>query len=376
MKDSSPKAKYPGIQPRFLRDAWQWRARTTIAGKQVVGEYRLAQEEAHADYVAMTGKVPTGRPMTLAEALARDAAEALARGKAPERVEVDHVRPGRRLMTFFDGRTPVRELTAADVEWYVRLCLSDRDDDGKQKERRSPNSIRVHDLPLFARVFKIAGALSPLNAVKGIPKKIRPRMAFFTADELTNIVRRMRTESLGGDGAQRQTDADIVEFLAITGMRYMEFFRVQLNDIDRVNLRIRVESKVKHMPREAVLPKEYGPLLERMIAHAKARGSARLCSYATHHGLNLMFKRWQTRLDEPRLRGRTLRHTSGTLAVQSGATLPEAAAHMGHSAVTTTALYVHALHKSQGVTASKIAGALVKARHDALLEEADERAAG
>jgi integrase len=375
------KRKYPGIQSRTQADGTvAWRARVEVSGKQRVGSWRTSQAEASQDREALRLAVDrgprAGEDMTLGQALASVLHDAKQRGVSELALRIDYAKTHARLLRYFRSDYPLGSITKEHVERFIRLRLATTDERGQPQRPASPNTINEKDLAQLGRAFRLHGVPNPVSQAKR-PRKVRPEMSFFTLEECQDIIRRMRTgklfhQRMHKDGTPlekskhlldlpaREHDADLLEFILLSGIRVHEFHRVKLSDVNlqRGEVRIR-EPKISHKPRTVHLAADMLPIVRRLVEWAEANGHESLTGGAVEN-FGRIAKRWKRRLNEPRLNGRTLRHTSITLVLLGGGTLPEAMSHAGHSKVSTTDRYVHALKDKEAVSTSRIASMLRK----------------
>ena len=354
-KDRKPSVGVRGIRVQWsdLHRCWQFRAVRDIGGKRRAGRWRRSPEAAIADLedlahvahmVPLTRKIPT-----LEIACELVAAERIRNGVSEPDVEKSTRAHARFL---YDVLGPDTRMTDIDEEEVVRLV-------GVAKaEGRSPNTLLEKDLPLLSRAFRVADIDDPVPGARerlsGNLKRVPPKMDFYTDAELASIVQRMRTATFKlRDGTPvpvpaRDRDADIVELMAYTGVRSGELCRIKVGQIDERRRSIPVVSKDRSHPRDLELE---GDLLD--VALRLAAAAREAMPNTPDRDLPLipggqsvltnMFRRWQGRLDEPKLNGRTLRHafTSGVLATGGSAT--DAMNLAGHRRMSTTDRYSHAI---------------------------------
>jgi len=347
-----PKRKFTGIKRGFTGGAWKWRACFKLDGRQLVGQYREEQAEAFADYERLResgGQEPV-EIRTLGQALARVEADLLERGKEGEARRSFKSRRDF-LLSFWDGESTLAKIDAREIEWMIAKA---------QAAGRHANTLATKDLPLLARCYVAAGLPNPLIALreaKRLPKKVKPEVEFFTADEVRDVIARIRAYP----AREQDHHADLFEFMLMSGVRASELGRIKASDVNMRARTIRIDPKVDEQPRKARISDPMVPIVNRLVDRARAKGRD---GFLVPDGMNYIVRlcqRWQKRIGEPRLCGRVLRHTAVTLYLQAGGTLPEAAAFAGHALMTTTNRYAHALRDREGAGAERLGKLLRRA---------------
>lgn len=389
-RETPPTIRHVGVRARWsARHGWTFRAVIGFEGRRVVGPARATQDEAAEDYRRLRAgapAVPMSMP-TLDEALERVVRDARERGAGAGTMRWGYEYTADYLREWFRGDARVAEIDADAIKRFVRLAREDG---------RHPNTLLAKDLPMLARVFRVSALDDPIPAVRAelrqTLKRIPPSMSFFTPDELREILRRMRDAvwrvvDLSCDGCDhvtsaivedrpgpqnrrcdacrrtvpvrelaagrelsipgRQTDADLVMLLALTGIRTGELGRITLADVDLKRRQIAVVSKDRGHPRRIEIIDDLVPIVDRLCAAARER-SDRTTTALVPGSMNLvcrLARRWKARLEEPRLNGRTLRHTFVTGLLYSGAVAAEAKGLAGHRNLSTTDRYTHEISR-------------------------------
>ena len=106
-----------------------------------------------------------------------------------------------------------------------------------RKRTFAPNTVREKLVPLLKRVFVAANEDWP-SGVR-VPARQRPVMHHFEPEELAKIVQRIRES--GYRAAERH--ADLVELLALTGMRLGELAILRRRDLDPVRMVVTVRAR-------------------------------------------------------------------------------------------------------------------------------------
>jgi len=452
-----PRPRYPGVRVRWSERsaAWTFRAVATIAGHRQYGPARASAELASDDYRALRegGRALPEHVATLQEAVDAVLADARARGVPDYTISHYYRSHCRYLLRLFDPAARVAELAASDVLWFVRTA---------RERGRHPNTLLGKDLPLLGKLLEAAGCPNIVPDVRqqlrATLRRVPPRMAYYTPEELRDLLARMRGAVLrrqavhcrscrrevvleledkppadtsevpagplitrgtgaddsaaaadctsqaprsrtlepevetghpGTDGAAkdsaddstaavtaavtarqarrcprcrvrlevaasrrgrvlelpgRERDADLVELLALTGIRAGELGRVRLGDFDDQRRQVLLVSKDRGHPRALEVVGRLRPILDRLRADAIARdgaGDAVLIFPNSMARLSDLFARWKRRLGDDRLCGRTLRHSFVTGLHYSGAQPVEVRGLAGHRHLSTTDRYTH-----------------------------------
>jgi integrase len=365
MTKKKPVRRYPSIRARWFPRANQWRWRARVKRKdagELVGPWRDTQEEAHADVIDIRAKVGQGLGVvsTLAEAAralrARKASHGLSERSLQQLDAQEKV-----LTRYWRPEMPLSAITADEVAWFAGQAQSDED------RPRSPNSILQKDLPYLKRLLRVAGLPeAPVDQARDQMRqhlKVQPpRMEWFEPDEVRRIIDRMRNEVFKDrrgrvlDIPSREWHADIVTVFATTGIRSGEISRLRPQDVDLKRRVLRIVSKDRGHPRDAQVLDVAVPALERLVERAgKRTGEDGLFLVpGGERFLSLMFGRWKKRLNEPRLSGRTLRHSFGSFVFHMAENPAEARAVLGHRSMATTQRYLHELGLHEKKSLSRI----------------------
>ncbi len=226
---------------------------------------------------------------------------------------------------------------------------------------RALSTVVQKDLPLLKRAFQAA----ELDWQMGVRRPRLPRrpMPYYEPEEFSRLLVRMRTEEFRDKRGlvqklpSRGWHADLAEFLATTGARAGELARLRPVDFDLGGWTVDIVNN-KHAGAAAAsidrlqLDPARGDLYRRLIRHASPgilkdhEGVPReevLILPAGESSWTSICRHWKRRLGDPKLCGRTLRHTfvSAVLRVTGD---PAAARELGrHRSAETTMRYVHAL---------------------------------
>lgn len=374
-----PRRDYRGIEAVWSRthSTWCWRARREwrVAGVRVakVGPFRTTQLAAHEDYLAL-GDDSAPRPrgiVTLQQGIDLVRHQDLVEKSLPEstvRCMVDG--HGVALTAFWGRDTALDAIDERGVRLYVRQGLS---------AGRNPNTIRTKDLPLLRRVAKLSERPALVEMISRVREELArsalkprtPQLTIFRPEEIGALLARMRRRPVLDrqnhhvrrlSDEQATLDADIVQLIATTGIRVLELERTTLADVERGVLRVR-EAKDRSNPRTIVIGPDLAPVIARLEARARQglpattpRAQIPLLRQG-RRAVNYACRRWMRILGEPRLSGRTLRHSFVTAVLATGGTSLDAMAAAGHRNLRTTDRYVHALSSRPGERRAAVAAA-------------------
>ena len=343
-----PKVRFPNVERRDKGGVFVFRARLQHLGRTEVGPWRTSQREAFADVeglrAALARRNPRG-PVSIIRALAAVVWDG--RKRCLERITVRRqlLCHARWWCQWWEEEDPLELLTEAELSYAVREALT---------RGRSPNTLREKDLPLLDRAFRLAGLQSPVPAVRSAFRvALKPRrqlVAVLRLEDLRRILHAMRhgefTHKLRGrhvvtDLAARDLHADLVELLAITGIRSGELARLKTSDFSLASRILRIPiPKDRSNPRVVPVPTASVLTVQRLIAQAAPDGRVVPGGMAF---VSCALARWAKRLDEPRLNARALRHFYATELCRRGAPLPSVRDAMGHRSLETTNRYAHGL---------------------------------
>lgn len=365
-----PHTDLRGVRVLFRAGRWRYRAAITVEGKRIVGPLREDPESAHRDYLGLAARAtaPVRAVVTLQQGLQAVLAEQQARGRASERSRASTASVCEALLRAWEPDLVLADLTAEDLDWYVTSAVG---------AGRSLTTVIEKDLPVLRGALKSAGIRWP--AEFSTPRKPRRVMAVLTSDEVARLLEGVRSRPIRDRRgnplslAARAHHADIMELLYLTGLRAGELARITVADIDLSRCTIKVRNHkdagaaLQASEETLALGEESRDLLARLVASAapaaRARGDGqRPASMRLIPGgelyLSTMFARWAKRLGEPRLCGRTLRHSFVSATLQLTGDLAMTRDLARHRSVQTTARYVHALTQQQRETRAALAGLL------------------
>lgn len=353
-RPNKPKRRFPGVSGVWSEGQWKWRALLRVDGRQVVGGYRTTQEEAYEDRQRMdaTRAVLPKEILTLGRAIDAVIAQARARGLPEETIVKTFRAHGNYLVKFWRAETPLTQIDAEEIEWFITESGKRVDEEGEAKSPRSPNTLRQKDLPLLRRCFEVAELPVPeFTPPKGRP----PELRYFEMKEVAALIERIRHEEFTDEDGTvmhctaRERHADLLQLVAQSGVRPGELGRITGADIDIKRRRIRIrEPKDRSNPRYIEITPGLLPVVKRLIPEKPEDlilpgGMATISNLCRH---------WKHRLKEPRLSGRALRHSFCTAQLAAGVPLNQVQSLMGHKSVRSTDRYVHAIDTGRAKAAS------------------------
>ena len=179
---------------------------------------------------------------------------------------------------------------------------------------------------------------NPLVAVRK-PTARQQEADFFTRAEIAEILETIR----GSDHPDAGADADLIEFLFLTGLRRSELGRIQIGDVRLPQARIWVQGKRRD--EEVQLSRDAVQIARRMIGD-RTEGPLYAAGLS---GFAACFRRWKAKLEEPRLHAHALRHSFVTALVEAGHPVDVVKELARHRAVATTLKYMHRQIDHQGI---------------------------
>jgi integrase/recombinase XerC len=172
------------------------------------------------------------------------------------------------------------------------------------------------------------------------PRPPRKLVSFLPIDEAVAL---MGAKAPGGE--TRARDTAVLELLYATGLRVSELAGLDLDDLDRTLLTVRVLGKGR---KERIVP--YGArAADALAAFLEERGGAAGPLFANHRGGRLTVRSLHTIVRRNaaltgitrRVSPHTLRHTFATHLLDAGADLRMIQELLGHSRLSTTQRYTH-----------------------------------
>ncbi len=176
----------------------------------------------------------------------------------------------------------------------------------------------------------------------------------FTANEVYEMISYARN-TLANDDL-----GDIILFAVLTGMRQGEILKLTNDciDIDQRSIRVKDAKHKKGESRYVGIHESLLPILTKRMANNKF-GLTFGDDWLNSDQMRSWWHRCLRHLGKPVGEGSPwkfhgLRHTCGTLLIQSGLNIVEVATHMGHSSTRVTERYLHANDKDLAKRANSI----------------------
>jgi integrase len=357
-----------GVEVRWTRAGWRYRARRVVGGQARTGPLRANVDQAAADRQVLderAGAFRRAADLTLGEALAEVVAAARDRGVQAATLAKTYQTHARFLERELGAATPLCDLAdPAPLRAFLRRVV----DAG-----RSPSTAWGKDAWLLGRALEQAGLPSPVPALRrelsrvGRFKRAPARLVVLTMTEVRDLLGRIRRGDVAPgrtvpDAAECEIAADLVELLAATGVRRGELARVALADVEVGRVWIAAPKDRGH-PRNLEVPAATRPALDRLVARARqmqvsGENPGRLLVPGGEAELERTFRRWQQLLGEPRLCGRVLRRSFLTACAGATNDVLSVMRAAGHKHMSTTARYIVAAGQQQRELADAIGNQL------------------
>lgn len=259
------------------------------------------------------------------------------------------------------GGYKLRDITHAEIQAWVTWLATSPDARNRPKRDNDGNVIKVGLSP-----SRVHHAYQVLDQVLRYAMRSK-RLAFNPANDV-ELPRKTTTEKISLTHAQVRELAEaagelatMIYVLAYAGLRYGECAALRVGDVDVARRRLRVSRSVTyvtgtgdvegstktHASRTVPVPQF---LADRLAEAVKGRGPGeRLFPCEGYDAMPLDYFRW--RFDKAAnavglsgITPHTLRHTAGSLALASGASVVTVQKLLGHQSATTTMnVYAHQL---------------------------------
>lgn len=291
--------------------------------------YQLGQEMRRLDLELPQNLTTFGQAIMLVE-------ERLERDR--RRGSVEWFRSQKKeLEQFFGEHTPVEKIRARDIEAF-------RD---KRLRRVSAATVGHHrralSLIFNGAVKKRLLRSSPMDEVDGWPRVEAKEMSFLTADEVAEIVDRVRSS----ESVDAGPDADLIALLYLTGLRRGELGRMRVEDLQLDKGFAWVTGKARN--ERLALGAEAVELLRRMAGHVS--GSGPLVPGGDCEVSRILSK-WKRSLKEPRLSAHALRHSFVSALVDAGHDMGTVQKLARHRSIQMTARYFHTVKDASELLSS------------------------
>ena len=192
-------------------------------------------------------------------------------------------------------------------------------------------------------------------------------------DPLTSRQARLILESIDRGALSGLRDYAMLALMLTTGLRTVSVAAANVGDIRTAGDSTVLYYLGKGRDDKSEYVKLAEPVEEAIRAYLKARGRAGskaplFASVSNHNNGGRLTTRSISRIaktamqaagyDSDRLTAHSLRHTAATLNLLNGGTIEETQQLLGHSSVTTTMIYAHALERAANDSEARIAGIL------------------
>lgn len=365
-RDGSPKGGRRGrgpskLPPNVQRHRDKFRARVMRAGELYTSPSFATAEEA-AEWVARLRKADnlaqSGAPLDLEGAMELLRREQAASGVRPASIQFTEAKFAM-LCLAWPPTTYLHRIGAPQVQSYM----------AHRREKGAAAQTIHHEVALLKRLFSVARRsrrllASPFDdgAVR-LPKVRNKRFDHLTREQVESILERIRAAAAAEPSWAWQ--ADVVEFLFLTGLRRSELARLRVADIDPFKGTVQVRAKIED-EQLLHLAERTKVVVGRLIAAADddgflipskaadpAKAEASRANAITH-----LVARWKARLGI-KLHGaaHVLRHSFGTELVKVPG-LPFALAQRGmrHRTPAMTMRYFHESAGEMRAVAEAFAG--------------------
>jgi integrase len=254
------------LPPNVVAHRGKFRALVMVNGKRVASQVAATPEEA----AAMAAKIREagelsqhGAPLTLATAMDLLRREQVTRGVRPGSVAFTEQQFKSLGKAWPVETTHLHRIGAPQVERYMEV----------RRAKVGPQTIH-HEVALLKRLFKVGKRhqlllRSPFDDGRvQLPKVRNRRFDHLTREEIESLLERIR--AVGEKEAGWAWQADVIEFLFLTGLRRAELARLRAEDLDAFKGTMKIAGKTED---------EVRPLAERTKAIA-----TRLIASADEHG--------------------------------------------------------------------------------------------
>lgn len=335
-----------------------YRGRAVVHGKRCKTAVFNTPEQAAEALDRLRAFEPGSAPLTLAGAFELVRQSLTIRSRSPATAGF-YEQQFTLLLQRWPAETPLARITAPAIEAWMRLRL--------EQDHVSASTV-CKGLQVLHRMFVLAIrnrrttriTENPVTEIER-PSVRAVRTPHLTLPEIRTVLARMRAWP---NDAAAAWEADVVEALALLGVRRSEFARLRVEDVDLFRARLWIRGKCDN--REVALPTELQPLLTRLVAAADPEGF--LVPVAKNHKraatpararafrVSRVFQKWAERLDIP-FAAHRLRVSFATALVDAGTPAHELMAALGHSNIQMSMRY----YRGKADAAKGRLGALARA---------------
>lgn len=268
------------------------------------------------------------------------------------------------------GNMKIQKITAYNIQkLYNDLAKKETGKIGINGAKVKLSSSSIHKVnEVIASIFSMAVKWKyiPYNPCKDVvkPKVHKSKMSFYNEEQCRELIQ--KTNEL-------ETIYKVIIWLAIsTGLRRGEILGLHWEDVDFENKTISVNRSVQYIPERGIFEKgtkTEGSVREVPVPDFCLQGLNQLKEeqvrlnvknkklwktekniFVNEIGnilhpdtITSMFERFIKNTGLPRIRFHDLRHTCATILLNNGANLKVVSANLGHTNLSTTNLYLHAL---------------------------------
>lgn len=235
------------------------------------------------------------------------------------------------------------------------------------KERCKPGTVQtyIEVLKIFFKWTDNMGLYPNIaEHIKGSKITQDHKKDYLNSDQVKNVLSQIDRTTANG-----KRDYAIISLMITTGMRVIEVFRANIEDLEQDILYVQGKG---HSDKDdyVVLPLEVQIALEQylntrentepteplFVSASKNSKNARL----SKRSISGIAKKYMilANYDSERLTAHSLRHTAITLALQGGNTLQQAQQFARHTNIATTQIYAHNLEKRNNRCSNSVANAI------------------
>lgn len=180
------------------------------------------------------------------------------------------------------------------------------------------------------------------------------KLHFYTPDQVKKLFENMSDESLETQLA--------IKLAVYCGLRRSEIFGIEWNDIDFKNktihiqrTRLKVNGKDEVSKTKTVNSNRIVTINDELIKMIKKLDkSSEFIFIKADRDIAEKLHRIQFKASLPRIKFHDLRHTSATLLLANGLDVKSVSEYLGHSNISTTSVYVHALDQKHKIASDKL----------------------